>query len=305
MTENPLRLRPNGNKMFIKINVLVFFAGLIFANQALGADNPDELYRQGRFEEAEQAYTQSDMDNPKDIRYRYNRGCAAYQNSDYKGAKATFTSVLKRAKDNEIRFKVSYNLGNTAYKDGDFASAAEYFKQSLAYNPASEDARYNLELALRELEKQKNKESEDSKSGQQKPSDSQEDKEGNSDTGKKEDDSPGKDAENKQSGDKKQESDKGQTESSREKKQEQQKSEGQQDTQKEDQESPTDLSGELKPLNAPEETKDEEGSDSYASVLDKKKAEALLDNMKEDRSRFLRFQIPEDKKHGVQSGKDW
>jgi Ca-activated chloride channel family protein len=305
MTGNPLKSNPNGNKVSTKINILVLLAGLIFANQALGAVNPDELYRQGRFEEAEQAYAQSDMDNPKDIRYRYNRGCAAYQDSDYKGAKATFSSVLKRVKDDEIRFKASYNLGNTAYKDGDFASAAEYFKQSLAYNPASEDARHNLELTLRELEKQKNKESEDSKSGQKKPSDSQEDKEGNSDTGKKEDDSSGKDAENKQSGDKEQEADKGQTESSREKKQEQQKPEDLKGTQKEDRESPTDLSGELKPLNAPEEAKDEEGSDSYASVLDKKKAEALLDNMKEDRSRFLRFQIPEDKRHGVQSGKDW
>jgi hypothetical protein len=40
-------------------------------------------------------------------------------------------------------------------------------------------------------------------------------------------------------------------------------------------------------------------------MLDKKKAEALLDNLQEDRSRFLQFQIPEDKRTGVTSGKDW
>ena len=41
------------------------------------------------------------------------------------------------------------------------------------------------------------------------------------------------------------------------------------------------------------------------SMIDKKKAGALLDNIKEDRSRYLRLQIPQDKKNGVSSGKDW
>jgi Ca-activated chloride channel family protein len=292
--------------MFIKINILVLLIGLVFANQALGANNPDELYRQGRFEEAEIAYAQSDMDNPKDIRYRYNRGCAAYQNSDYKGAKATFLSVLKRTKDDEIRFKASYNLGNAAYKDGDFGSAVDYFKQSLAYNPTSEDARYNLELALRESEKQKKSESEDSNTEQQKPPDSQEDKEKSSENDKKGNTSLDTDTGNKESEGQKQGTDKDQTESGQKKKPGQQKTKEPNETQKDEKESPTDLSGELKPLDAPkEEPENDEGPDTYTSTLDRRKAEALLDNIKEDRSRFLRFQIPEDKKHGVQSGKDW
>ena len=45
--------------------------------------------------------------------------------------------------------------------------------------------------------------------------------------------------------------------------------------------------------------------DVSGAMLDRKKAEALLENIKEDRSRFLRFQVPEDKKNGVPSGKDW
>jgi hypothetical protein len=50
---------------------------------------------------------------------------------------------------------------------------------------------------------------------------------------------------------------------------------------------------------------DEDQTPEPGAVLDRKKAEALLDNLKEDRSKFLRFQIPEDKKQGVPSGKDW
>jgi hypothetical protein len=41
------------------------------------------------------------------------------------------------------------------------------------------------------------------------------------------------------------------------------------------------------------------------SAIDRKKAESLLDNLKEDRSGFMRFQIPEDKRYGIGSGKDW
>jgi hypothetical protein len=41
------------------------------------------------------------------------------------------------------------------------------------------------------------------------------------------------------------------------------------------------------------------------SMIDKKKAEALLDNIKEDRSRFLQFLVPKEKRQGVESGKDW
>ena len=53
------------------------------------------------------------------------------------------------------------------------------------------------------------------------------------------------------------------------------------------------------------EQDEDQTPDQPGAVLDRKKAEALLDNLKEDRSRFLRFQIPEDKRRGVKSGKDW
>ncbi|MGD8650175.1 MAG: tetratricopeptide repeat protein, partial [Desulfobacterales bacterium] len=132
------------------------------------ADNPpDELYRQGRYEDAEKAYAKADMDHPKDIRFRYNRGCAAFQNGQYKEADAAFSSVMRRAKDGNVRFRAAYNLGNTAYKQEDYASAAEFFKAALTANPTSEDARYNLELALRAIEKMKQKQSEASQDNPQ------------------------------------------------------------------------------------------------------------------------------------------
>ena len=87
---------------------------LLLPNPGLAADPPDKLYRQGRYEEAEKAYAKADMDHPRDIRFRYNRGCAAFQNGQYKDADAAFSSVMRRAKDGNVRFRAAYNLGNSA-----------------------------------------------------------------------------------------------------------------------------------------------------------------------------------------------
>ena len=278
--------------------VLLF--GFLSCCLAQAEENPDELYRQGRFGEAEKAYALSDMDNPKDIRYRYNRGCSAYQNSDFKGARGAFSSVLRRTENEEIQFKTAYNLGNAAFKENDFESAVAQYKEALLLNPESEDAKYNLELSLRELEKLKKKKTEEQKKEGQKTPDQSKDGGDPSKSGEKEE---GPDRKQPKAQDHK--NGKAQKEFDKQEAGERGKDERPDEGQKAEQESPKDLSGELTPLQAmPEQGKDQT-PDQAGAMLDRKKAEALLDNLNEDRSRFLRFQIPEDKKRGVQSGKDW
>jgi Ca-activated chloride channel homolog len=290
-------------RMKKQINIFIFalICGLIILSQAGAAENPDELYGQGNFAEAEKAYAQKDMDRPKDIRYRYNRGCAAYQNLDFQGAGAAFSSVLRRSEDEQVKFRALYNLGNTSFKQGDFEAAAEHYRQALLCNPESEDAGYNLELTLRELEKLKKKKGQDKQ--EQKG-----EKKGQSETGKKDKNqdksSSKKGSDQKSSNDR--EKDKGRPESGKkdgsEKKNGDQGDEGQKAEKKE----PRDLSGELKPRQAMRgEQGENKPPDRSGAMLDRKKAEALLENIKEDRSRFLRFQVPKDKKNGVPSGKDW
>lgn len=244
-----------------KILSLMLFALL---PSALLAEHPDDLYREGKYAEAEKGYRQADMDNPRDIRYRYNRGCAAFQNSDYKGAAAAFTSVLRRSKDREMLYKASYNLGNTAFSQGDFATAAEFYKQSLVHNPGSMDARYNLELSLKKLKESKNDKNKKDNS-----------KENND---KKDKDKKEKD---KESGDR-----------------DKQSGEGQKDDQKNDEKK--DLSGDM----TGPENDEKQKAENAAAVLDRQKAEALLDNIKEDRAKIMQFQAPEAKEN-TKTGKNW
>jgi Ca-activated chloride channel family protein len=278
--------------MFIRFFIGLLLLTGIFSSPVFAAEHPDELYRNGRFAEAEKAYAAADMDHPKDIRYRYNRGCAAFQNSDYKKAVAAFSSVMRRTKEDETRFRAAYNLGNTAFKQGDFASASVFYKKALLIKPDSEDARYNLELALREEEKQK-KQAEQEKDKSRQGSDKSENKDKQSRDGEKK---QGRDRDEK----------KNQGESKKKDESEQGKDNGQDKDRKPEQDKPEDLSGGLKPREAqPEEEENEQDPASARAMMDKKKAEALLDNIKENPAKFFRYQIPKDKRRGVKSGKNW
>lgn len=295
--------------MMVKISIFTFLFALVFFPTALAAEGPDELYNQGRFAEAEKSYADADMDHPKDIRYRYNRGCAAYQNSDFKGAMAAFSSVLRRAKDDEMRFKATYNLGNTAYKQGDLKSAAVYYKQAILYNPEGDDARYNFELTLKELERHKQDKPQDAGAQNREDSGQEQEKEQQSKTHKEAEgsdtESQGKTSEQKSSQAQDQSEKKGETESGQDIGPEQQEATRPDEGQTAEQDHPKDLSGDLRPIEPlPQEQSEEGVADHSLSAIDKK-AESLLENIKEDRSRFLQLQVPEDKRHGVASGKDW
>ncbi|MBW2208177.1 MAG: hypothetical protein JRG79_14805, partial [Deltaproteobacteria bacterium] len=99
-----------GHSLLRQLIICTALLGSLFLSRAIAAEHPDELYRQGYFEEAEEAYALLDMDHPDDVRYRYNRGCAAFQGLEYQAARAAFSSVLRKAENNEMRFRTAYNL---------------------------------------------------------------------------------------------------------------------------------------------------------------------------------------------------
>lgn len=276
------------------------------AVRSQAAEPPDELYRKGRFAEAEKAYAQSDMDNPKDLRYRYNRGCAAYQGGDYQGAAAAFASVLRRSQDHDIRFNAAYNLGNATYKQGDFQSAVKHYKQAIAQDPSSQDARYNLELAMRALEKQKEQQGEQSPDQSQPGSEQQQDhsdgKNNKADQGRQSDDkSSGQESAQQQQ----KENESGQSEGNQEQSAEQSPEKKSGENRQSEIKSQPDLAGDLKPREdmAPAQAGQQT---SKASIIrmNQQKAEALLDNIQEDRSQMMRLQT-RGRRQGVNSGKDW
>ena len=255
----------------------------------------EELYNQGKFKEALQAFTEADMDHPKEARFRYNRGCAAFQDSDIDASEAAFTSVLKRTDDTEIRFRSFYNRGVTAFKKEDFGSASEDFKEALKLNPSDEDAKYNFELSLRRKVKAEEKKKQTKDEPKDKNND-QSEKDGDK-SEKKDSRGDKEDSKDKDRPDEEKENDNSNEEEG------QGQRENQQDKQKEEQE---DLSGDLegKDRDDPLNEKVPEPTPLTDSQMAKNKAEALLENVKDDRSILLNAMKAQEKEAG-KSGKKW
>lgn len=99
-------------------NYIAFFLFAAFAHSAAASD----------FESARTAFE---------------RGSEAYKNGEYHEALAYFTEAEAHTEG----FAVNYNLGNTCYKLNKIPESILYLERALKFDPANEDARYNLRLA--------------------------------------------------------------------------------------------------------------------------------------------------------------
>ena len=271
-----------------------FLSLIIIVNtcaHAFGENSGEELYRQGKFKEAVDAFQKADMDHPKEVRFRYNRGCAAYQDGDLDASEAAFTSVLKRSDDNEIRFRSLYNRGVAAFQKGDFHGAARDFKEALKLNPDDEDARFNFELSLRRKMEEKEKENQQQQ-GEKDPN--RENKEGE-DTQRKTQDQKNED----QKGSSEKEQDKDRVD-------ENEPQGGKQAQGEKPKQERHDLSGELRGKEK-KNTSDQTPPVAMPltdSQMARNKAEALLENVKDDPSIILQMMRDQEKEIS-RSGKKW
>ncbi len=67
----------------------------------------------------------------------------------------------------ELASLARYNLGNARLAGSDFAGAIEAYEQVLRQDPAFQDAKYNLELARRQLEEQQKQEQQEQEQEQE------------------------------------------------------------------------------------------------------------------------------------------
>jgi len=83
----------------------------------------------------------------------FNAGDALYRLGRFEDGAGEFLRSAGSLSDS-ISAMSYYNLGNSLFQTGDIKSAAEAYKRSLLIDPDDEDAKYNLEYALRMLEQQ-------------------------------------------------------------------------------------------------------------------------------------------------------
>jgi len=291
--------------IFIKKFSGIILLFMIIVSPCLAETSGEDLYYRGSYMDAEEYFREMDMNHPKDVRWRYNRGCAAFKSDQMEASLSAFNSVTKRTKDPELLFRASYNAGNILFKKGDFASASQFYLQALKIKPDDEDARYNLALSLakkKEAQQQDNKSQCDNpKQGDQNQNSQKQDSQQKQQN--KDDTQQDKQAKNKDS--QKQE---GEQQNKQQSKESEDKKESQQTAQKDNkQEEKPDMSQELKAAQAmPEDQKDqqEQSPEEKAQKMAVLKAEALLDNIQENRSIQMK-QMASEGKEDARSGKHW
>jgi tetratricopeptide (TPR) repeat protein len=113
-----------------------------------------EAWEQKRPEEAQGPAETALRLAPEDPGAQYNAGTAHLAAGNERKA-AGLLEQAARAADPELAPAAHYNLGNARLAAGDASGAVEAYKQALRLAPGDLDAKWNLELALKEQEKQR------------------------------------------------------------------------------------------------------------------------------------------------------
>lgn len=124
----------------------------------------NRLYREGRYAEAVEAYRAALGDGDASPILHYNLGTALLRLEEYDEAERHLRAALASIEP-DARERTHYNLGNrflqaaraTADPEASallLEAAVEAYKQALRLDPGDADAKWNLELALREQDGQ-------------------------------------------------------------------------------------------------------------------------------------------------------
>ena len=139
----------------------------------------NRLYRAGRYAEAVEAYREALADGEDSPQLQYNLGTALLRLGRYQEAQAHLQRALSGV-EAEVQRRSFFNLGSRFLEEGRsptstgapgelLGSAIEAYKRALRLRPNDEDAKWNLELALRQQEQQQQNQQDDESENQQQP----------------------------------------------------------------------------------------------------------------------------------------
>jgi Ca-activated chloride channel homolog len=138
------------NFRLIWILLLLLGISACTANPAEYNTAGNRYYDEKHFDEALKVYQMAQVTGPDIPQPYFNAANALTQMGELEQALAALNQALKTA-DSELKAKSYYNLGNIYFQMNLYDQAVESYQQTLLYDPADNDARYNLELALTKL----------------------------------------------------------------------------------------------------------------------------------------------------------
>ncbi len=114
----------------------------------------NEYYRQSQFDLAERQYKEALQKDPNNFTAQYNLANALYQQKRYQEATGILKKLQQNTADNAIKQAAFYNEGVVHTKEKDLETSIAAYKAALRLEPNDQQARENLQKAMRELKKQ-------------------------------------------------------------------------------------------------------------------------------------------------------
>ncbi len=112
------------------------------------------LYLEGENDPAIAEYQKAQAKRPDAPQLHYDIGNVLYRQENWAGAAEAYEQALGAA-DPDLSARAAYNLGNALFHDEKFDDAVKAYTRALKGTPKDDDAKHNLEMALRALEQQK------------------------------------------------------------------------------------------------------------------------------------------------------
>ena len=155
----------------------ILFAGLVTLTACGSAaarynNEGNEAFEENNYPGALEDYTAAKQEDPDLAEPYYNSGNTYYRQGQYESAEMQTKQSIRSTerKENEALAQNSYyNLGNSYFQTQQWSEAIDAYKEALRLNPDDEDAKYNLELALKNQEQEQQQQQQQSGGGQPPP----------------------------------------------------------------------------------------------------------------------------------------
>jgi Ca-activated chloride channel homolog len=246
-----------------------------------------DLYAQGKYDEALNAFVDGQIEHPEDAQLKYDIASSKYMMKNYEEALKGYLDVAATARNARLEEKALFNAGNALYRQGKLEEAIEYYKKALELDPADKDARQNIEFVREEIKRRMN----EAKDTQKKQQEQEQKKDQNCKNPQQDNQTQSSGQQKEQQGqkDEKKEGQEAQQGKDRQQAQEQQKQEGQASQQGKDQ----------------QQEGRQQGATDDIREMSREEARQWLDSVRENRDNLKESKQPARAQGGASSGKDW
>jgi len=146
-------------KQLITFLLLVLNVPVLFAQDAKSyIHQGNELYRQKKYKEAEEAYRKAAAikGQTQTVESNFNLGDALYKEKKFDSAGRNFSAIASSSTNPLLKAGAYHNLGNSLLTSKQYDKSIEAYKKALLNNPQDDQTRYNLAYAQEMLKKQNN-----------------------------------------------------------------------------------------------------------------------------------------------------